>query len=109
MAPQDDRCGDADRDPQARKYYHVPPRLGCALSAAEVQGSQNPDVVYTQVNEHYFLFARYARSAGQTRQPGDETARAGKSTRGEPARAAITRPMPPVAPVTRTVRMRSPA
>jgi hypothetical protein len=36
---------------------------------------------FTQVNEHHFLFARYARSAGQTREPGDETARAGKSTR----------------------------
>ena len=63
----------------------MPPRLGCALGAAEVQSSRNPDVVYTQVNEHYFLYGRYARSAGQTREPGDETARADKSTR-RPAR-----------------------
>src|SRR5271157_1071014 len=85
VAPRHDRCGDADRDPQARRCCHIPPRLECALGATEVQGSQNPDVVYTQVNEHYFLFTRYARSAGQTREPGDETAQRGREPPVRPA------------------------
>jgi hypothetical protein len=30
----------------------VPPRVGCALGATEVQSSrENPDLVYTQINE----------------------------------------------------------
>ena len=66
-APQDDRYGDADRDPQTRRCCHILPRLGCALGTAEVQSSRNLDVVYTQINERYFLFARYARSAAETR------------------------------------------
>ena len=47
----------------------MPPRLGCALGAAEVQSSRNLDLVYTRINERDFLFARYARSAGETREP----------------------------------------
>jgi hypothetical protein len=62
--------------PANKKMLPYSPRLGCALGAAEVRGSRNPDVVYTQIKERYFLFARYARSAGQTREPGDETAQA---------------------------------
>src|SRR5690349_5345802 len=58
-----------------------PPRLGCALGTAEVQSSRNIDLVYTQINERYFLSARYARSAGETIEPGDQTGAAGKSTR----------------------------
>jgi hypothetical protein len=34
----------------------MPPRLECALSATEVQSSQNPDFVYTRIDEHYFLW-----------------------------------------------------
>ena len=58
-----------------------PPRLGRALGTAEVQSSRNLDLVYTRINERYFLSAPYARSAGETIEPGDETGRAGKSTR----------------------------
>ena len=35
---------------------HTPPRLGCALSATEVQSSRgNLNLVYLQVNEHASL------------------------------------------------------
>jgi hypothetical protein len=94
----------------------IPPRLGCALGTAEVQSSRNIDVVYTQINERYFLFAGYARSAGETREPGDETARAGKSTRRLASSAAVfrltcpsgTRTLSPVHAVVATVRITDP-
>ena len=87
----------------------MPPRLRCALGAAEVQDSRNLDVVYTQVNEHYFLFARYARTTGQTREPGDETARAGKSTRRPGELARNTRHSSPGSTVLRPPKLGSTA
>ena len=71
-------CRDTAGRPMRHKRRAVPANKkvlpyaawpGCALGAAEVQSSRNLDLVYTRINEHDFLFARYARSAGETREP----------------------------------------
>src|ERR1035441_8227266 len=41
----------AGQEVPPRRRCHVPPRVGCALGATEVQSSrENPDLVYTQIN-----------------------------------------------------------
>jgi hypothetical protein len=65
-APQDDiRVADKEQNPLATegeqgpmrdRGCRMPPRLGCALSATEVQSSREDlNLVYTQINEHTFL------------------------------------------------------
>jgi hypothetical protein len=76
----------------------MPPRLSCALGAAEVQGSQNLDLVYTQINERDFLFCtvrpirRGNKGAGEPARGRREHAPTGELARDAGHRAAPDSP-----------------
>jgi hypothetical protein len=45
------------------------PSVSCARGATEFWSSRNIDLVYTWINERYFLLSSYARYTGETRSP----------------------------------------
>ena len=64
---------------------HMPPRLGCALNATEIQSSRrNLNLVYTQVNENTFLI--------QTLRPIRRRDKCAQQTRRRDARVASLGP-----------------
>ena len=73
--------------PMGERCCHVPSRVGCALSATEVQSSwRDLNLVYTPVNEHIFLIPtlRPICRMGQVRLPDEAVRRPPERKAGHP-------------------------
>jgi hypothetical protein len=82
---QNPLVADGERGPMRDRGCHMPPRLGCALNATEVQSSRrNLNLVYTQVHENTFLI--------QTLRPIRRRDKYAQQTRRRDARVAPSVP-----------------